>query len=406
MKRRLIIFTIIIGILAYSGNCFAWEKPEDQPQAITRIELRSINTDLKAGEPVLFTTELGGESAEQMEIVEEAWTEYDQADDREDIYGVWNEYVQAYDPVTGELGESLPIGQQESPELPIQIRSNDEDAPCPETGKTYAYSILLQAKEGYVFAKSDICYETDFNPGKEFVLKYLSGSDQFILIQPCDYNPGIPIVTVGGETPVEEAEEEIDDPSPEMSTAEAETTGFKDVPSTHVFYKSVTWALDNGITKGYTGTDLFGVADPCTRGQAMTFLWRLAGKPEPGSNICPFPDVPANSPHRKAIIWASENKIANGYTTGSKKGQFGINDTCTRGQIVTFLWRFRGQPEAAREEQKFPDVTKDSPFYRAIQWAGWLRITKGLNGTDLFGINKPCTRGQIVTFLYRINDVK
>ena len=116
---------------------------------------------------------------------------------------------------------------------------------------------------------------------------------------------------------------------------------FKDVPSSHAFYKAILWAYQNGITKGYPdGT--FGINRNVTRGESMMFLWRLKGKPEPLPALkSPFIDVPETHAFYKAILWGYQKKITTGYTSGKKIGTFGINENCTRGQIVTFLYRAR-----------------------------------------------------------------
>ena len=108
---------------------------------------------------------------------------------------------------------------------------------------------------------------------------------------------------------------------------------------THPFYKAIYSAVEKGITKGYSdGT--FGINKSCTRGEMVMFLWRYAGEPKPVS-VSPFKDVPKTHTFYKAILWGCQKKVANGYTTGVKKGTFGINENCTRGQIVTFLYRAR-----------------------------------------------------------------
>jgi len=178
---------------------------------------------------------------------------------------------------------------------------------------------------------------------------------------------------------------------------------YTDVPSTHNFKQAVYWATDMGIAAGYSGNrkGLFGVGDNITRGQVVMMLWRAAGKPEPASNKQTFKDVPVSHNFFKAVQWAVEQGITGGYT-GARKGQFGSSDDCTRGQIVTFLWRFAGQPDPwASGWQRFSDVPSDHNFYKAIEWAAENSITTGFSdGT--FGVNKTCTRGQCVTFLYRL----
>ena len=166
----------------------------------------------------------------------------------------------------------------------------------------------------------------------------------------------------------------------------------------HPFYKAIYWAADAGITKGYSdGT--FGIDKACTRSEAVMFLWRLAGKPAPkNASSSPFKDVPKSHAHYKAILWAAQKGITKGYDDGT----FGINKTCTRGQIMTFIWRFKGQPAPkAAAKSPFSDVPKNHAYYKAILWGSQNKVTNGF-GDGTFGINKSCTRGQIVTFLYRI----
>jgi hypothetical protein len=174
---------------------------------------------------------------------------------------------------------------------------------------------------------------------------------------------------------------------------------FKDVrdPS-NPYYKAIYWAADKGITKGYSdGT--FGINKACTRSEAVMFIWRLAGKPAPKSaSKSPFSDVPTSHAHYKAILWAAQK----GITTGYSDGKFRPSQTCTRGQIMTFIWRYKGKPAPKTvSKSPFKDVPKTHTYYKAILWGSQKGITKGFDdGT--FGINKDCTRGQIVTFLYRI----
>ena len=174
---------------------------------------------------------------------------------------------------------------------------------------------------------------------------------------------------------------------------------YKDVPETHSYQEAVYWVSDNGIASGYTGDKLgyFGVSDNITRGQVMMFLWRAAGKPKPKKTSQTFKDVPTSSGFFKAIQWASEKGITGGYSDKT----FRPNDNCTRGQIAMFLWRYKNKPNPKKNTQTFKDVPTSHSFYKAIQWASEQNITKGYNdGT--FGTNKTCTRGQCVTFLYRM----
>ena len=187
-----------------------------------------------------------------------------------------------------------------------------------------------------------------------------------------------------------------------IPTATPKPTGklFDDVKDpSHPYYKAIYWAVDEGITKGYTGTNLFGIDDPCTRSQAMMFLWRIAGQPAPKTQSkSPFSDIKPSHPHYKAVLWAYQKGIAKGYANGT----YGVDIPCTRGQIMTFIWRYAGQPNPKKNVSPFKD--KLTPAYRtAILWGSELGITKGYSdGT--FRDSVPCTRGQIVTFLYRIRS--
>ena len=169
---------------------------------------------------------------------------------------------------------------------------------------------------------------------------------------------------------------------------------FTDVAETDYFYDAVQWAVENGITTGATETT-FEPNASCTRAQAVTFLWRAAGCPEPETADSPFGDVQAGPYYGKAVQWAVEQ----GITNGTAADQFSPDETCTRAQIVTFLWRAAGEPEATGD-MPFTDVAQGQYYEDAVQWAVDREITNG-TAPDKFSPNDDCTRGQIVTFLYR-----
>ena len=169
---------------------------------------------------------------------------------------------------------------------------------------------------------------------------------------------------------------------------------FTDVPQGSFFYDAVRWAVDEGVTSGTTATT-FSPYRGCTRGQVVTFLWRAAGCPEPRSSRNPFVDVPANSFCHDAVLWAAEE----GITTGVTADRFQPNATVTRGQVVTFLWRWDGSP-TAQKTSGFRDVAASSFCAEAVSWAVAQGVTKGTTATT-FAPSQTCTRGQIVTFLYR-----
>ena len=173
---------------------------------------------------------------------------------------------------------------------------------------------------------------------------------------------------------------------------EVETSPFSDVSTSAYYYEAVKWAQEKGITGGI-GNGLFGPNQPCTRAQIVTFLWRVAGSPEPKS-MSSFSDVSADSYYAKAVAWAVEN----GITTGTGDGKFRPDATCTRAQSVTFLFRAIGKLVDSKAE--FSDVLTDSYYANAVAWAVESGITAGVGG-GRFDPNSTCTRAQIATFLYR-----
>ena len=174
--------------------------------------------------------------------------------------------------------------------------------------------------------------------------------------------------------------------------AEIETLDFADVPTDAYYYEAVKWAAKKGITGGI-GNGLFGPNQPCTRAQIVTFLWRAAGSPEP-KTMSSFADVSMDAYYAKAVAWAVEN----GITTGTGDGKFSPDATCTRAQSVTFLFRAIGKLVDSKAE--FSDVLTNSYYANAVAWAVENGVTNGI-GDGLFGPDNSCTRAQIVTFLFR-----
>ena len=169
---------------------------------------------------------------------------------------------------------------------------------------------------------------------------------------------------------------------------------FADVPADAYYAKAVEWAVKKGITNG-KANGLFGSNDSCTRAQIVTFLWRAAGSPAPKGTAKVPADVLPGSYCYDAVAWALENGITNGLADGT----FGVNNTCTRGQSVTFLYRASGSP-AVSGSAAFSDVAADAYYVSAVKWAEKNGITGGIGG-GLFGSGNNCTRGQIVAFLWR-----
>ena len=174
---------------------------------------------------------------------------------------------------------------------------------------------------------------------------------------------------------------------------------FKDVAdSSRYFFEPVYWAYENEITVGAGGHGKFSPGAFCTREQFVTFLWRLEGEPAVEKG-CEFTDVPEDAWYYAPISWALEKGITTGLNDGT--GRFGVGLACTREQCVTFLHRSCGSPEPEGSVE-FTDSEEGRYYYKAIKWAASREITVGLNdGTGRFGVGQSCTRGMLVTFLYR-----
>ena len=181
-------------------------------------------------------------------------------------------------------------------------------------------------------------------------------------------------------------------PEPTPEPTPEETVKFSDVSTSAYYYDAVKWAVENGVTDGVSAT-LFAPYESCTRAQIVTFLWRAAGSPEP-KTMSSFADVPASAYYAKAVAWAVENGITNGMTETT----FAPNAACTRGQSVTFLHRALGKK--VESSASFTDVKSDAFYADAINWAVANNVTNGTSATT-FSPYASCTRAQIVTFLYR-----
>ena len=172
-----------------------------------------------------------------------------------------------------------------------------------------------------------------------------------------------------------------------------ETSPFVDVPADSYYFDAVKWAQKLGITNGKTDA-LFGSSDPCTRGQIVTFLWRAADSPAPKGTAKVPGDVLPGSYCYDAVAWAIENGVTNGFADGT----FGVNNTCTRGQSVTFLYRAMGT--APTTVNGFTDVESNAFCAEAVAWAVENGVTNGTSAST-FSPSNGCTRAQIVTFLFR-----
>ena len=183
-------------------------------------------------------------------------------------------------------------------------------------------------------------------------------------------------------------------PNPTPSKPETPENPFVDVKKDDYYYDAVIWAVGKGIAKGVTDIT-FQPNVSCTRAEMVTFLYRAAGSPEPTNKVNPFTDVAEDSYYYKAVLWAVEKGIAK----GTSETTFSPNDTCTRGQAVAFLYRYANSP-AVSGSNSFADVSETAYYYDATLWAMSEKVTEGTSATT-FSPNDLCTRGQIVTFLYR-----
>ena len=173
---------------------------------------------------------------------------------------------------------------------------------------------------------------------------------------------------------------------------------FADVAESDYFFVPTLWGFTNGITAG-VAPGQFGPNDSCTREQIVTFLWAANGKPEPETTESPFSDVASDAWYFKPVMWAAEN----GITSGMGDGSFGVGQPCTRAQAMTFLWASQNHPwpySTSYPDSPFSDVSSDDWYYRAVLWAYKEGVTAGM-GDGSFGAYSSCTRGQIMTFLYK-----
>ena len=173
--------------------------------------------------------------------------------------------------------------------------------------------------------------------------------------------------------------------------------GFSDVEKANYFYKPVYWAYNKGITSG-TSPSSFSPGNICTRGQILTFLWKSMDSPKPSSTDNPFTDVKPSDYFYKPVLWAKEN----GITSGTSPTTFSPHKACTRGQIVTFLWILAGRP-GPYFSSPFSDVKITDYYFEPAVWAKNTGITSGTSATT-FSPGNPCTRAQALTFLWKMKE--
>jgi len=169
---------------------------------------------------------------------------------------------------------------------------------------------------------------------------------------------------------------------------------FTDAAIGSYYYDAVGWAVQNGVTDGKTDT-LFAPSDTCTRAETVTFLWRAMGSPAPTGTACPFTDVSTEAYYYKAVLWAVEKGVTKG-----DKGKFDPDRPITRAELITLLWRLAGSPEPKSQANPFTDVAQKDYYYKAVLWAHENGIAQGMKPTA-FDPAGSCTRAQLVTFLWR-----
>lgn len=247
--------------------------------------------------------------------------------------------------------------------IPAQSKTDTEDA------LTFTIPATKLEKDGYTFLGWSVSPSADT----------------------AGYQPGSSI-TISQDTTLYAVWQKKDDG--ETSGGDMDASVFVDVQADAYYADAVAWALQNKITSG-TGETTFSPHGFCSRAQAVTFLWRAFGRPEPKTTVNPFTDVRPGDYYYKAVLWA----VGNGVTSGTSTTTFSPNDTCSRAQIVTFLWRSAGSPVVGNTGV-FSDVKASSYYVNAVDWAVHTGVTSGTSKTT-FSPNSDCVRGQIVTFLYR-----
>jgi len=187
--------------------------------------------------------------------------------------------------------------------------------------------------------------------------------------------------------------------APEAVEPDPEPISFRDVPENAYYAPAVRWAAQNGVTGG-VADGLFGSDQPCTRAQIITFLWRAAGSPAPQGSAKLPGDVSGSAYYAQAVLWALENGVA----SGTGPDAFSPDAPCTRAQSVTFLFRAAGSPASAAASS-FRDVAAADYFAPAVTWAQRNSVTSGV-GSGQFGPHQTCTRAQIITFLFAVYGQK
>ena len=271
-----------------------------------------------------------------------------------------------------------------------------EDRVNLEAGKTYDYTIYFQptvyeVPAGHTLAL--ILFADESNMGRNY--SYKNGEEYTITLDPASIVATVPVEPSksGSSSGGSHSGGSSSSGTTKEDVPATPTVSFDDVPASAYYFDAVKWAQEKGITNG-KANGLFGSNDPCTRGQIVTFLWRAAGSPAPKGTAKVPTDVLPGSYCYDAVAWAIENGITNGFADGT----FGVDNTCTRGQSVTFLYRAMGS--APTTTNGFTDVAANAFCADAVAWAVENGVTNGTTAST-FSPSNGCTRAQIVTFLFR-----
>lgn len=283
-------------------------------------------------------------------------------------------------------------------EVNVKIPRNSEkwNPPAAPTGLTAVSPSKKGAKDGKIKGvdktmeySTTPTFKWDVHKCTSNTITGLKAAVYYVRVAELDYqNPGHVAVVVVSD-------------APNTSTAPG-TEGFIDVSSTAYYYDAVCWAAERGIASGINAKN-FDPEGTCTRGQFVTFLWRFAGKPK-ATKTTKFSDVKKGTYYYDAVMWAAEK----GITSGTGNNKFSPDAPCTREQCVTFIYRAAGQPSVSKSDKskcKFSDLKTKEYYYNAVVWAYSKGVTAGETAKS-FGVGHKCTRGQLVTFLYRYNNVK
>ncbi len=272
----------------------------------------------------------------------------------------------------------------------------------------YAYNAVIESIElvssednymyGYMEApviSADIDLKVDASDAVEYRWYLKDSNNKITLLDENDLSIRFPDISEPGTYTV--YFEVISGLNKKYEAINIGVTNFKDVNESDWFCDAVDWAIKNEVTYGLNNST-FGSGDPCTRGQIVTFIWRTAGSPDPVNATNTFKDVQSDAYYYNAVLWAVEN----GITTGYSAEKFAPDNSCTRAEMVTFLWRVGGKEEVEDKVHSYQDVKADGFYYDAMLWAVEEGIAAGYTATK-FAPDMTVTRAETVTFLYRAN---